>query len=98
MSPWTAFLNAERITYPLMIRNFRPGDRFVPLGMSGHKKLKDFFIDLKIPSEVRARIPILTERDMPIWVCGFRIDDRFKVSSKTKKVLKVTFDKCAVRV
>jgi len=92
MSPWTAFLNAERIAYPLMIRNFRPGDRFVPLGMSGHKKLKDFFIDLKIPSEVRARIPILTERDMPIWVCGFRIDDRFKVSSKTKKVLKVTFD------
>jgi tRNA(Ile)-lysidine synthase len=98
MSPWTAFLDAERITYPLMIRNFRPGDRFVPLGMSGHKKLKDFFIDLKIPSEVRARIPILTERDMPIWVCGYRIDDRFKVSSKTKKVLKVTFDKCAVRV
>jgi tRNA(Ile)-lysidine synthase len=90
-SPWTAFLNADRITYPLMIRNFRPGDRFVPFGMSGHKKLKDFFMDLKISSEARARIPILLQRNMPIWVCGLRIDDRFKVTPDAKKVLRVTF-------
>ncbi len=89
-SQWTAFLNADLITYPVMIRNFRPGDRFIPFGMSGHKKLKDFFIDLKIPAEDRARVPILTHNDMPVWVCGFRIDDRYKVTSEVNRVLKVS--------
>jgi tRNA(Ile)-lysidine synthase len=74
----------------LRIRNSRPGDKFVPLGMKGHKKLKDFFIDLKISSEDRQRIPILTCQDMPIWVCGLRIDDRFKVTPDTLNILKVT--------
>ena len=91
-SRWCAFLNADHLIYPLMIRNIRPGDKFVPFGMSGHKKLKDFFMDLKIPSEARAQAPILFCRDIPIWVCGFRIDDRFKILPDTKKILKVTFD------
>ena len=91
-SAWAACLDADRITYPLMLRNFRPGDRFVPLGMTGHKKLKSLFIDMKIPSHVREQIPILTQENEPIWVCGLRIDDRFKVTSTTKRVLKITFD------
>jgi len=89
---WTACLDADLITYPLMLRNFRAGDRFVPLGMTGHKKLKSLFIDMKIPSHVREQIPILTQENEPIWVCGLRIDDRFKVTSTTKRVLKITFD------
>ena len=91
-APWTACLDADLITYPLIIRNFRPGDRFIPLGMTGHKKLKSLFIDMKIPSHVREQIPILTQGNEPIWVCGLRIDDRFKVTSTTKRVLKITFD------
>jgi tRNA(Ile)-lysidine synthase len=91
-SRWCAFLNADHLIYPLMIRNVRPGDKFVPFGMSGHKKIKDFFMDLKVPSETRAQTPILFCRDIPIWVCGFRIDDRFKILPDTKKTLKVTFD------
>ena len=89
---WTACLDADLITYPLMLRNFLPGDKFVPLGMTGHKKLKNFFIDMKIPSHVRACIPILTKKNEPICICGLRIDDRFKVTSTTKRVLKITFD------
>ena len=91
-SPWTAFLDADRINYPLVIRNFREGDRFIPFGMSWHRKLKDFFIELKIPSEARARVPIMTYQNNIIWVCGLRIDDRYKVTPDTRKVLKVTFD------
>lgn len=90
-SPWVAFLDTHDITYPLVIRNLQPGDKFIPLGMRGHKKIKDFFIDLKIPSEARARVPILICEDTVIWVCGHRIDERFKVSSHTKQVLKVMF-------
>ncbi len=86
---WTAYLDADKLQYPLILRNFRPGDRFVPLGMVGHKKIKDFFIDLKIPSEMRAVTPILVNRDTPVWICGHRIDDRFKVTSETRRILKV---------
>jgi len=89
-SPLTAYLNGDQITYPLMIRNFRPGDKFVPFGMSGHKKLKDFFIELKIPTEARSQVPILTLNDVPIWVCGYRIDDRFKIMPGVEKILKIT--------
>ena len=91
-APWTAFLNADQLPFPLEVRNFRAGDRFVPLGMSGHRKLKDFFIDLKIPLEDRTRIPILTHGKQPVWVCGFRIDERYRVTDRTRKVLKVAVD------
>lgn len=87
----TAFMDAEALTYPLVARSFRPGDRFIPLGMGGHKKVKAFFGDLKVPSGLRRRIPILTSRDRPVWVCGFRIDDRVKVRPSTRRVIKGTF-------
>jgi len=84
-----AFLDADKLEYPLTTRNFTPGDRFVPLGMKGHRKVKDFFIDLKVPSEDRVRAPILTSGNKIVWVCGYRIDDRFKVTEETKRVIKV---------
>lgn len=86
----TALLDADTLHYPLVVRNFKAGDRFVPLGMKGHKKVKDFFIDLKVPSPVRAVTPILTCDDFIVWICGYRIDERFKVTSKTKKVLRIS--------
>ena len=89
-SPWMAHLNADRIEYPLMIRSFVPGDRFVPLGMTGHKKVKDFFVDRKIPSHVRKSLPLLCQGKDPIWICGLRLDDRFKVGPKTKHVVQVS--------
>ena len=90
-SAWTAFLDAEKLRFPLTLRTFKPGDRLIPFGMRGHKKLKDFFVDLKVPLEQRYSTPILCCDDTPVWVCGFRIDDRFKVTSETKKVMKVVF-------
>ena len=88
----TVFLDAEKIQYPLIARNFRPGDRFVPLGMAGHKKVKNYFIDLKVPSEKRGLTPMLASGDKIVWVCGYRIDDRFKVTPQTKRILKVTIN------
>jgi tRNA(Ile)-lysidine synthase len=88
-SNFEGFLNADRLSFPLMVRTFREGDSFIPLGMVGHKKLKDLFIDLKIPSHKRKLIPVLTFNGIPVWIGGIRIDDRFKVTQDTKKVLKV---------
>ena len=90
-SLWTGYFDADKLEYPLAVRNFYKGDRFVPFGMRGHKKIKDFFIDLKIPSEIRVSTPILISQDIPVWVCGYRIDERFKVTPDTKKILKVAF-------
>jgi tRNA(Ile)-lysidine synthase len=90
-SPWVALINRDCVNYPLVLRNYSPGDRFKPFGMQGRKKLKDFFIDLKIPSDERARIPVLTYENVPIWVCGLRIDERYKVTEDTETVLEVSF-------
>ncbi len=89
----TAYLDAAKVRFPLTVRNIRPGDRFVPSGMSGHKKVKDFFIDLKLPSDKRASIPILTRQDSIIWICSHRIDDRYKAVPGTKKILKATISR-----
>ena len=90
LSPWIAHLDGDRITYPLVMRCFAPGDRFVPLGMTGHKKLKDFFVDQKIPIHVRKRIPLLCRGEDLVWVCGLRLDERFKVRPETKRTVRVT--------
>jgi tRNA(Ile)-lysidine synthase len=92
-SEWTVFLDFEKLRFPLILRPFKPGDRFVPYGMKGHKKIKDFFVDLKVPLEERYSTPILCCDDTLAWVCGFRIDDRFKVTLETKKVMKLAFSR-----
>ena len=91
-SPWISYFDADKLTYPLIVRNFKPGDRFVPLGMVGRKKVKDFFIDLKVPSEMRRSTPILLKGDVPIWICGYRIDERYRVTPDTKNILKATLE------
>lgn len=59
-----------QLEQPLRVRYFRHGDRFVPLGMSGHKKLKDLFIDRKIPLRTRRQVPLLVAGETILWVCG----------------------------
>ncbi len=82
--------DCSKIRGELHLRNRRPGDRFRPLGMSGMKKLKDFFIDEKIPRGSRDRIPILTDATNILWVVGYRMDDRFKITANTEKQLVIT--------
>jgi tRNA(Ile)-lysidine synthase len=65
-----AFFDINKLRFPLIIRNFRPGDRFSPLGLSGTQKLKAFFINNKIPKEQRAKCPLLVSGDHIIWVVG----------------------------
>jgi tRNA(Ile)-lysidine synthase len=89
-SRWTAFVDGGKLRFPLFLRTAAPGDKFIPLGLKGHKKVKDFFVDLKVPTEERRSTPILFCGDIPVWLCGFRIDDRFKVTPEAKRILKLT--------
>ena len=82
------FIDYNKVKPPLRLRNRRSGDRFYPLKMKGLKKVKDFFIDNKIPKGYRDLIPILVDsEDKIIWIMGMRLDDRVKINSDTKKVL-----------
>jgi tRNA(Ile)-lysidine synthase len=83
-----AFFDMEKIKFPLTLRNRRPGDRFTPLGMTGHQKVKDFFINRKVPGEQKEQCPLLLSREQIIWVVGYQIDDAVKVNLSTRNVLK----------
>lgn len=88
-SPNVALLDDERLHYPLRMRNFRPGDRFHPMGVGGTQKVKDFFINHKVPKFERPRIPLLISGGVIAWIAGYRIDEQFKVTPKTRRVLRV---------
>ena len=83
-----AFFDINKVKFPLLVRNFQPGDRFSPLGMTGTQKLKRFFNSSKIPREQRAICPLLVSDGRIIWVAGHRLDNSVKVDADTRRVLK----------
>ncbi len=85
-----ACLDADKLIFPLQVRPWRTGDWFYPLGMQGKKKLSDFMIDHKIPLNLKQRIYVLTSGKAIVWVIGFRIDDRFKVTQTTRQIFSIT--------
>lgn len=83
-----AFIDADKLIFPMVIREWQDGDRFMPLGMKNYKKLSDFFIDQKIPLPQKSEIPILINGNGDVvWIVGLRQDNRYKVTATTKKVV-----------
>ena len=83
-----AFFDLDRLLFPLLVRNLRPGDRFSPLGVDGTQKVKKYFINHKIPTAQRRICPLLLSSGNIIWIAGHRIDNAVKVSPQTRRVLK----------
>lgn len=84
-----AALDADRLHFPLRLRPWRPGDWFCPLGMEHRKKLSDFLIDQKVPRHQKATVYVLTSADDIVWVVGWRIDHRYRVTDQTQKVYEI---------
>lgn len=82
-----ALLDAEKLSFPLLVRGVRPGDCFHPLGSGGRRKLQDFLVDLKVPRERRHEVLLLESAGEVAWVVGMRIDDRFKIRDGTRKAV-----------
>ena len=86
----TAVLDVRQLAFPLVLRRWKQGDYFYPLGMRKKKKISRFFIDQKVPRTQKEKTWILLSGDRVVWVVGMRIDERFKVRPGTEKVLKIT--------
>jgi tRNA(Ile)-lysidine synthase len=94
VEPWQAYLDLEQTGEQLVLRGRRGGDRFQPLGMGGKSKsLNAFFIDAKVPQHIRDRLPLLVSQSQThiVWVAGYRIDERVKITEQTRQVLHVRF-------
>ncbi len=90
--PANASLDYSRLRFPLLWRRWKPGDAFIPLGMKRTKKVSDFLIDERIPVSDKNRVTVLTSAEEIIWLVGYRVDDRFKVTSETDIVLAIQLE------
>ena len=82
----TGLFDHSNLNFPLSIRKWTPGDFFYPYGMKGVKKLSDYFTDEKLSPVDKENIWLLCNNNDIIWIIGHRTDNRYRVTSKTKKV------------
>ena len=87
-------LDYDTLKLPLRTRFWQQGDRFRPLGMRGTKLVSDFYNDLGFTTFQKKTTPILVDaNDQIVWIVGHRIDDRFKITEKTKTIYEIKFEK-----
>ncbi|WP_436513323.1 tRNA lysidine(34) synthetase TilS [Clostridium thermobutyricum] len=85
------YFDYDKIKKYVIIRNRKNGDKITPLGMKGNKKLKDIFIDMKIPKEVRDEIPLIVFDDNIAWVLDVKLSNIYKVTNETENILKIIY-------
>lgn len=96
---WSAYFDADLTEDKLQVRPVHAGDRFEPLGMPHQTvKLSDLFVNLKIPKRLRKKWPVLSVEDEIAWVVGLRMAEPFKVTEKTRRVLKIEIKKSQGRI
>lgn len=88
--PAVAFFDFDKLPPNLSLRSVKPGDSFQPYGMTGSKKIGDYFIELKIPSSQREMVPLMATDNDVAWVVGYRVSEKYKIDRWSTKVLKVS--------
>ncbi|MEM9326310.1 MAG: tRNA lysidine(34) synthetase TilS [Bacteroidota bacterium] len=85
-----AYLDLDRLSFPLHLRGWQQADCFTPLGMSGTKKVSDLLIDRKVPVIKKKETLVLVSGKEIAWVVGHQMSDRFKVTPQTRRLIKIT--------
>jgi tRNA(Ile)-lysidine synthase len=85
--PSVAMIDLDKVSFPLLWRRWREGDRFVPIGMKAHKKVSDFLIDEKVSRPAKQAVTVVESGGEIIWIAGYRISDKVKVTGQTRRVL-----------
>ena len=83
-------LDADLLEYPLICRRWSDGDKFMPLGMTGYKKISDYLTDIKMDKMSKSYQPVMTSGDKIVALIGQRIDERYKITAHTKNILEIT--------
>lgn len=91
--PYRAYIDYDKISRPLIVRSRKPGDAFRPLGLKGKKKLQDIFVDSKVDIYERDKVPVIEDGKDIVWVVGYRMSEKAKVTDSTKKVLMLSASK-----
>jgi tRNA(Ile)-lysidine synthase len=90
-APDVAWVDEAALSGRLELRRWRAADRIIPFGMASRKKVSDLLTDQKVPAHRKKGIPVVTSGGRIVWVCGVRIDDRYRVTTHTKRVLQFTY-------
>ena len=90
-NPKIEFLDADKINGDLIFRTWDEGDSFTPMGMEGTMKISDYLINRKVPIIDKNSVMLLADEEDILWVCGYRMSDKCRITDKTKKALKVEF-------
>ena len=89
--PNIAFISKDLLKSDLLLRPYKIGDYFCPLGMQGTRKLSDFLKDEKLSTLEKSKVLVLTHQKDIVWVINYRIDDRYKITENTTECLKITY-------
>ncbi|WP_291583566.1 tRNA lysidine(34) synthetase TilS [Clostridium sp. UBA6640] len=92
-SDMAKYFDFDKVKDNIVLRYRKDGDRFTSLGMKGSKKLKDLFIDLKVPRHERDIIPLICFGDEIGWIVGYRISEKFKVDNNTERILQICIER-----
>ncbi len=90
---WSAIVDSSILTAPLVARIWKGGDKLIPFGMQGHKLVSDILNELKIPAHHKNKAVIIVSGEEIVWIPGYRIADKYKITGATKTALRLTFNK-----
>ncbi len=88
-NPHIIYIDRDKISFPLIIRKWKQGDRFIPFGMKGSKKISDYFSDQKLSLSDKENTWLLCSGEKIVWIIGKRADNRFRITDRTKYILKI---------